>query len=254
MTYAIVIENAGPNCSAYVPDLPGCVAAGANDGMSTRRSRKTIVKAVFFDYDGVLTTDKTGSLTINRFLSRRTSIPYESLVAAFRKHNGDLNAGMATYADIWPAVCTSLGRELPQELLVAAFESTPLNDEMLRLARNLKARYAVGIITDNKKDRIDHLRKYQALDEVFAPIVVSAEIGHTKASPVIFEHALAGLGLSPHECVFIDNTPSNLVVATKLGMGTVHFDDETNDVPNLVARLRSEYGISVESPDFSIGG
>jgi predicted RNase H-like HicB family nuclease len=29
MRYAIVIENAGGNYSAYVPDLPGCVATGA---------------------------------------------------------------------------------------------------------------------------------------------------------------------------------------------------------------------------------
>jgi len=29
MRYAIVIENAGSNYSAYVPDLPGCVATGA---------------------------------------------------------------------------------------------------------------------------------------------------------------------------------------------------------------------------------
>ena len=29
MRYAIVIERAGSNYSAYVPDLPGCVAAGA---------------------------------------------------------------------------------------------------------------------------------------------------------------------------------------------------------------------------------
>jgi predicted RNase H-like HicB family nuclease len=28
MRYAIVIENAGRNYSAYVPDLPGCVATG----------------------------------------------------------------------------------------------------------------------------------------------------------------------------------------------------------------------------------
>jgi predicted RNase H-like HicB family nuclease len=28
MRYAIVIETAGGNYSAYVPDLPGCVAAG----------------------------------------------------------------------------------------------------------------------------------------------------------------------------------------------------------------------------------
>jgi predicted RNase H-like HicB family nuclease len=29
MRYAVVIEQAGNNCSAYVPDLPGCVATGA---------------------------------------------------------------------------------------------------------------------------------------------------------------------------------------------------------------------------------
>ncbi len=29
MRYAIVIENAGGNYSAYVPDLPGCIATGS---------------------------------------------------------------------------------------------------------------------------------------------------------------------------------------------------------------------------------
>ena len=29
MRYAIVIENADTNYSAYVPDLPGCIATGA---------------------------------------------------------------------------------------------------------------------------------------------------------------------------------------------------------------------------------
>ena len=28
MQYAVVIERTGNGCSAYVPDLPGCVAAG----------------------------------------------------------------------------------------------------------------------------------------------------------------------------------------------------------------------------------
>ncbi len=29
MRYAVVIEKAGGNYSAYVPDLPGCIATGA---------------------------------------------------------------------------------------------------------------------------------------------------------------------------------------------------------------------------------
>ena len=30
--YAVVIERASGNLSAYVPDLPGCVATGETDG------------------------------------------------------------------------------------------------------------------------------------------------------------------------------------------------------------------------------
>jgi predicted RNase H-like HicB family nuclease len=40
--YAIVIEEAGGNLSAYVPDLPGCVATGATVDEATTHSREAI--------------------------------------------------------------------------------------------------------------------------------------------------------------------------------------------------------------------
>ena len=42
MRYAIVIENAGTNYSAYVPDLPGCVATGATVEETERAIREAI--------------------------------------------------------------------------------------------------------------------------------------------------------------------------------------------------------------------
>ena len=42
MRYAIVIENAGPNFSAYVPDLPGCIATGATIDEVQREIREAI--------------------------------------------------------------------------------------------------------------------------------------------------------------------------------------------------------------------
>jgi predicted RNase H-like HicB family nuclease len=42
MRYAIVIENAGPNFSAYVPDLPGCVATGETVEEVQREIREAI--------------------------------------------------------------------------------------------------------------------------------------------------------------------------------------------------------------------
>jgi predicted RNase H-like HicB family nuclease len=42
MRYAVVIEKAEPNYSAYVPDLPGCVATGATRAEVERRIRQAI--------------------------------------------------------------------------------------------------------------------------------------------------------------------------------------------------------------------
>jgi predicted RNase H-like HicB family nuclease len=42
MRYAIVIENAGTNYSAYVPDLPGCIATGAAPGEAEEAIRDAI--------------------------------------------------------------------------------------------------------------------------------------------------------------------------------------------------------------------
>jgi len=42
MKYAVVIEKASSNYSAYVPDLPGCVATGATVDEAEREIRAAI--------------------------------------------------------------------------------------------------------------------------------------------------------------------------------------------------------------------
>jgi predicted RNase H-like HicB family nuclease len=42
MRYAVVIEQAAGNYSAYVPDLPGCVATGATVAAVEREIRDAI--------------------------------------------------------------------------------------------------------------------------------------------------------------------------------------------------------------------
>ena len=48
--YAIVIENAGPNFSAYVPDLPGCIATG----QTAEEAEREIRSAIEFHVRGLL--------------------------------------------------------------------------------------------------------------------------------------------------------------------------------------------------------
>jgi predicted RNase H-like HicB family nuclease len=49
MRYAVVIERAEGNYSAYVPDLPGCVATGATLGEVENEIRE----AIRFHIDGL---------------------------------------------------------------------------------------------------------------------------------------------------------------------------------------------------------
>lgn len=49
MRYAVVIEKADGNYSAYVPDLPGCVATGA----SVKDAEREIRDAIRFHIDGL---------------------------------------------------------------------------------------------------------------------------------------------------------------------------------------------------------
>lgn len=212
----------------------------------SRHRPSSPIKGVFFDYDGVLTTDKTGSLTTCRYLSSRTGIDVEILARALRQYNRDLTIGRRSHADVWPELCESLGQAIPVELLPLAFQSTPPNPPMFALARELKRHYVVGIITDNKKDRIDYLRKAQQLDGLFAPIVVSAEMGCTKEDEGMFLAALQLAGLQASEAVFIDNSAPNLVAPRALGMQAIHFDDATNDVARLRRTLSEDCGLHID--------
>ncbi|MGX5800148.1 type II toxin-antitoxin system HicB family antitoxin [Bradyrhizobium sp. Arg314] len=51
MLYAVVIEKAGDNFSAYVPDLPGCIATGAK----TADVKIAIREAIRFHIEGLRT-------------------------------------------------------------------------------------------------------------------------------------------------------------------------------------------------------
>ena len=62
MKYAIVIEDAGENFSAYVPDLPGCVATG----VSVEETERAIRQAIETHIEGL----RSDNLPIPAALSR----------------------------------------------------------------------------------------------------------------------------------------------------------------------------------------
>ena len=49
MRYTIIVENAGPNHSAYVPDLPGCITTGA----TIEETKQNMQEAIEVHLDGM---------------------------------------------------------------------------------------------------------------------------------------------------------------------------------------------------------
>jgi putative hydrolase of the HAD superfamily len=210
-------------------------------------NRVVAVRAVFFDYDGVLAQDPTGTYTTTRYIAGRLGISQLEVEAAWREAAGEIADSFCEHKVVWPVFCAKLGQDVPLDFLPEAFASTLLDAGMLDLAVRLKRSCRVGIITDNRPDRFDFLCQTQNLEMVFDPVVVSSRVGYTKASEAIFEHALQYVGLQPAECVFIDNAPENLTVAGRVGLHCLYFDDRRRDLTGLVEQLKGTYGLACDN-------
>ncbi|MFH1255994.1 MAG: HAD hydrolase-like protein [Candidatus Diapherotrites archaeon] len=201
-----------------------------------------MIKAIFFDFDGVLTTHKNGWYSTCLNLSKETGFDLDRLIRGYRLHSKKLNLNKTTHTRMWVDFCKCVGKNIGRDLLEKAFLSTPLNKKMLVLAGKLKNRYKLGIITDNNKERFDLLTEKFKLNDLFDSITLSAKVNATKNGKIIFQDALKSLNAKAKESIFIDNAKQNLKVPKKMGFKTVYYDHERNDMALLLTKLE-RYGV-----------
>ena len=195
------------------------------------------MQAILFDFDGVLTIDKYGSDSILRYLSENTPVPIDTLKREYYRINRGLLYGEYTHKDIWADYCKNVGCDIDFQILIDSFINTPLDNDMLSLVSDLKQNYLIGMITDNKVDRITEILKHHNLNDLFDVVTISAECKCGKNDRKIFDTTLKSLNVEPDECIFIDNSEKNLVVPQELGIHTILFDDENRDIETFKKRL-----------------
>ncbi len=197
------------------------------------------IEVILFDFDGVLTVDKTGSQSVLRYLSAKTGIAEDVLGREYYKYNKALLYGEMTHRDMWEDFQRALGKEIPYDVLRDAFRNTILDWDMIEYVRELKHTYLLGLITDNKVDRMEEILTWYQLKDLFDAVAVSAKCGYGKQEEPIFEMTLAALKVKPEACVFIDNTEKNLVIPGQMGMRTILFDDENRDIEQFKKELQA---------------
>jgi len=204
-----------------------------------------MIRAILFDFDGVLTLDETGSQSICNYICQKTGIDYKLFKNEYRKYNADLLTGRLKHEDVWDKICAGISYQIDMRILHDSFINTPINKKVLDLVLQLKEKnYKIGMVTDNKADRIKSLIDFHLWDTVFDGIAVSANIGSGKEHRKIFNWIFETLTVLPSECIFIDNKKENLIIPQNMGVTTIFFDHSENNITRLINELIAA-GISI---------
>ena len=123
-----------------------------------------MLKGIFFDFDGVITLEKQGTPPMIAYIAETTGLPRETVEKAYRRHNRALLMGEKTHADMWQQFCEELETDIDYGILKGAFLNITLDQSVVAYIRELKEKYLIGMITDNKVDRIETILKEKGLD------------------------------------------------------------------------------------------
>jgi putative hydrolase of the HAD superfamily len=119
-------------------------------------------------------------------------------------------------------------------LLKRMFAASALDHDMLDTVRELRAGgLRTGLLSNSWGARDGYPR--HMFGDLFDDVVISAEVGMRKPEERIFLLALDRLGLSPAECVFVDDVEGNVAAAQALGMSVVHHREPATTRSHLLA-------------------
>jgi HAD superfamily hydrolase (TIGR01509 family) len=199
-----------------------------------------MIKAVFFDFDGVLTLEARGSFALSQYLETKLNIDFRVILTALNRRHEEMLTGKLDYDDELNIISQEIGATVTSELLYQGMVAVTPNQAMFNLVSDLRARSViVGIITNQSKIRIKKVRNEFMLDSKFDRIISSGDVGHTKKDIEIFQLAVDRLDVAPDEILFIENTESNLEIPKQLGWRTYFHDDAENDMDALQEFLKS---------------
>nr|WP_241661264.1 HAD family phosphatase [Thermomonospora catenispora] len=210
------------------------------------------VKAVITDWGGVLTSPLNEAIAHWIAAESIDEARYKAVMRRWVKQAYDARGGIlnpihgledgslpvAEFERMLAAELRTVdGRPVEGEGLIrrmfAAFRPVEPMYAALRAARSAGAR--IALLSNSWGN--DYPR--ELWDGLFDEVVISCEVGMRKPDERIFRHAVERLGLTPPECVFIDDIEHNVRAAEALGMVGVHHVD----VNATISRLGEVLGV-----------
>lgn len=120
---------------------------------------------------------------------------------------------------------TSMKLADPEDFKRRLFNSYTFVCGMERLLSELKTNGQVMWVHSNYSPWFEQIRARLDLDRFFKGYVLSYQIGARKPDPVSYERALALIGRSADQCLFVDDRRVNVEAAKETGMQALLFQN-----------------------------
>jgi putative hydrolase of the HAD superfamily len=189
---------------------------------------------LLLDWGGVMTTNLFSSFSA---FCTAEGLDQSALVGAFRDDPEarelliGLEEGRVDETKFESELGRLLGVASAEGLIDRLFAGATAEDSMVTAVRRARGSgIATGLISNSwGTTRYPH----ELLSEIFDGVVISGEVGIRKPASRIYELGAEAIGLSPAQCVFVDDLPFNLPPAQELGMATIHHTSPQSTIPEL---------------------
>ena len=124
-----------------------------------------------------------------------------------------------------------LTRQFPQyAAFIRAYDThwedsvTETIPETIAIASRLKDQgFDLFILSNFSAEKFPIMKSRYKFLQIFNDIIISGDCGVIKPHPAIFNYTLQRIGRRAEECLFIDDSPINVMAAQKLGFKAIHF-------------------------------
>jgi HAD superfamily hydrolase (TIGR01509 family) len=93
---------------------------------------------------------------------------------------------------------------------------------LVALIEKLKPKYKIGFLSNAGREEIEPIFR-DKIDRLFDSTAVSYEVGVVKPDAQIFLVSAQRLGVEPEECLFVDDSMTNIDGANGVGMKTLFY-------------------------------
>jgi putative hydrolase of the HAD superfamily len=214
-----------------------------------QRRGETMIKAVLWDFGGVLTTSPFEAF---RRFEIENGLP-ENFIRTINATNPNDNAwaklerseiDVATFDTLFEEEARAAGHPVPGTHVLELL-SGDLRPEMVEALRLCKPRFRTGCLTNNiLLSELSEVRgtdkrtlAFQEVMALFDIILESSKVGVRKPDPKFYSMACDIMGIAPAEAVYLDDLGINLKPARTLGMRTIKVLDPGDAIAELESVL-----------------